>query len=120
MNRKDFLRRYNSLVAEMSEYWESDEATGKGSDDIKLAQRWLEPHDDLSLQYNIATLSSVIAGGRDVLAHFDDCAPFVVEALNLGRTRSHENARAWLQRMIPIWETVLKEVEARFRARGGR
>lgn len=120
MTELEFVAKYGVLCAEMSEYWDGDTATGKEADDYNLAQRWLREDDSgLPLKYNIATLRTFIVEARDVLSHFDECAPYVQAELNLGRTNTPEKSRAWLEKMIPIWEEVLRQVEEKWRSEGG-
>lgn len=119
MNREKFSEKYGTIISEMTEYWDSDEATGREVDDFNLAQRWLIEQYGLPLSSNIAHLRSIIPEAREILDQFDMCAPFVIEHLNLGRTNTPKTARALLEKMIPIWEAVLTKVELKWREQGG-
>lgn len=124
MNQDEFDRLYGGLAAEMTNYWDHDEATGREEDDWKVAQLWLNyVHPEKSrfweLTRKVNGLKHIIDEAREALANLDECAPWGIAALNLGRINTPAQLKAWLEKMIPIWEEVRAKVEVKWREHGG-
>lgn len=124
MNREEFMKKYPSLAPEMTNYWDHDEATGRDEDDWKLAQLRLsyihpEKFRLWELTGKVNTLRHIIMEAHEVLANIDECAPAAIEQLNLGRINTPAKMKAWLEKMIPIWEEVHIKIEANWREHGG-
>lgn len=110
MDQKEFFEKHNSLICELYEYRDGNE-----SDDAIIAARWLEEPFKLGIESNIETLKAIIDEAQDVAKHFDQQHKAFRKEANRVLIADPEKAKAWLEKMIPIWRDILGQLELKRR-----
>lgn len=110
MDKIEFLETHRSLIGELYEYRDATD-----SDDAIIAARWLEEPFKLGIESNIETVKAIIDEAQNVASHFDQQQ----EAFRLEANRvlidDPGKAKAWLEKMIPIWRDILGKLESKRR-----
>ena len=105
-----FFDTHLSLIGELYEYRDGSEA-----DDAIVAERWLKEPFKLGIRSNIETLKAIIIEARDVLDHFDEQKEAFRKEANRGMLAEPDKAKAWLEKMIPVWEGIQRKLELRLK-----
>jgi hypothetical protein len=111
MSWHDFIKKYPSLVGELEDY-----QGAKPGDDEKIAARWLREPFPNGLESQLATAVAVVAQAKALLKDFARDGGAFAEATNRHSLKDPAHARAWLEKMLLLWEHAARRLEEMKRA----
>lgn len=111
MTIHDFVAKYPTLSAELYEYREVPLA-----EDASVAERLGTAPFENGLDARIETVQAIVEQAKTALAAFPAEAADFRRAANRKLLADPATARAWLERMIPIWERVADRLRLMKRA----
>lgn len=106
MNEAAFSKKYHVLAPALYEFQHPD-----GRTDEQIAELQLRNEGQNPLEYRIADVEALIEQSRRLLADFDSDGAAFAEVTNRTALRSPDAAKAWLERMLSVWERVLIQLK---------